>query len=223
MTSAVGSAFRAWAASPLSVLDAHSLGTIGARNLKGMGAVAAPVRLFARPLLSLGWTQGTSNICMVSDTATHHTACFSELSKVLCCYNMLSTLCRRLTVVHPSVTRRRCHNCCCSDYSNSSVGTYLTTLTLRYCANTVLTQRHSVIAALCYCTHTNQVGDPICGSIFARVLDPTCCLIEGSGHIFSKYMLSITAAAAATATATAAAASTGSVVVSSAWSVLPLL
>jgi hypothetical protein len=67
-----------------------------------------------------------------------------------------------------------------------------------------------------------QVGDPICGSIFARVLDPTCCLIEGSGHIFSKYMLSITAAAA-TATASAAAGSTSSVIVSSAWTVLPLL
>jgi hypothetical protein len=98
MTSAVGSAFRAWAASPLSVLDAHSLGTIGARNLKGMGAVAAPVRLFARPLLSLGWTQGTSNICMVS-TGALHTSIQYVCTAVCCLLSAAAVFTPALTIV----------------------------------------------------------------------------------------------------------------------------
>lgn len=62
---ALASAFRAFAAEPTNTLDAHSLGAVGARNLMGMGFIAARVRMFGRPALSLGWTEKASNMCMV--------------------------------------------------------------------------------------------------------------------------------------------------------------
>ncbi|CAM9198166.1 unnamed protein product, partial [Phaeothamnion confervicola] len=62
-----GAAFMTWAADARHTLDAHSLGTIGARNLKAAGAIAASVRLLSRPALSLGWTSGTQSFCMAGD------------------------------------------------------------------------------------------------------------------------------------------------------------
>lgn len=62
---ALASAFRDFAAQSANTLDAHSLGAVGARNLMGMGFIAARVRMFGRPALSLGWTAKANNMCMV--------------------------------------------------------------------------------------------------------------------------------------------------------------
>lgn len=61
----LASAFRDFAAESANTLDAHSLGAVGARNLMGMGFIAARVRMFGRPALSLGWTEKATNMCMV--------------------------------------------------------------------------------------------------------------------------------------------------------------
>lgn len=62
----LATAFREFASQPANTLDAHSLGALGARNLMGMGFVRARVRMFGRPVLSLGWTEKASNMCLVS-------------------------------------------------------------------------------------------------------------------------------------------------------------
>ncbi|CAM9469731.1 unnamed protein product, partial [Ectocarpus sp. 4 AP-2014] len=89
-------AFRDFAAQSANTLDAHSLGAVGARNLMGMGFIAARVRMFGRPALSLGWTEKATNMCMV--------------------------------------------------------------------------------------------GDPICGSLLQKLLDPTCVMLKGRGHFYDAYV-----------------------------------
>eukprot|EP00903_Cladosiphon_okamuranus_P007092 g6891.t2 len=93
---ALASAFRDFAAQSANTLDAHSLGAVGARNLMGMGFIAARVRTFGRPALSLGWTAKANNMCMV--------------------------------------------------------------------------------------------GDPICGSLLQKLLDPTCVMLKGRGHVYDAYV-----------------------------------
>ncbi|CBN75834.1 expressed unknown protein [Ectocarpus siliculosus] len=92
----LASAFRDFAAQSANTLDAHSLGAVGARNLMGMGFIAARVRMFGRPALSLGWTEKATNMCME--------------------------------------------------------------------------------------------GDPICGSLLQKLLDPTCVMLKGRGHFYDAYV-----------------------------------
>ncbi|CAM9648257.1 unnamed protein product [Chrysoparadoxa australica] len=100
--SAQSLAFRNWAAAPGNTLDAHSLGTLGARHLKEMGVITGcTLRLFARPAFSLGWTQGTTSIC--------------------------------------------------------------------------------------------KAGDPICGCVVSKLLDPTCLMLPGGGHSYKSYLSSVAA------------------------------
>ncbi|CAN0431288.1 unnamed protein product, partial [Laminaria digitata] len=34
-----------------------------------------------------------------------------------------------------------------------------------------------------------MVGDPICGSLLQKILDPTCVILKGRGHFYDAYLV----------------------------------